>query len=394
MNSIDEKWMTRALELAARGRGNVEPNPMVGCVLVSSDGRLLGEGWHEKYGQPHAEVNALHDAQKRGNSVVGATAYVTLEPCCHYGKTPPCAQALSNAKIGRVVCAMRDPFPKVAGGGFRFLEEASVATEVGILEKEARLLNAPYLKLVTLQRPWVIGKWAMTLDGKIASRSGSSRWISSEESRNIAHETRARMDAILVGAGTVLADDPMLDARPRSGNIYRRALRIVADARLETPLESKLVKTAREIPVLLTIGADVPEEKTEAFQEAGCEIFRFSENSTSLSSRSMQLAELLDELGRRRLTNLLVEGGSSVLGALLDIQAIDEVNVFIAPKLCGGRDATSPISGTGLEKMENAFRLTNVQTQFSGGDIFLTGFVLPQDPNVRYAELESNRRSA
>ncbi|MBE6429245.1 MAG: bifunctional diaminohydroxyphosphoribosylaminopyrimidine deaminase/5-amino-6-(5-phosphoribosylamino)uracil reductase RibD [Planctomycetaceae bacterium] len=394
MNEFDEKWMFRALKLAAQGRGDVEPNPMVGCVLVSPDGQFLGEGWHQKYGQPHAEINALLDAEKRGNSVAGATAYVTLEPCCHYGKTPPCAKALCDAKIARVVCAMRDPFPKVAGGGFRFLEEAGILTEVGLLEKEARILNAPYLKLVTAQRPWVIGKWAMTLDGKIATRTGSSRWISSEESRNFVHETRARVDAILVGVGTVLTDDPMLNARPNSGMICRQALRIVADARLEVPLESKLVQTAHEIPVLLAIGADVPEEKTIAYRKSGCEIFRFSQDSTSLSSRSMQMAELLDELGRRRLTNLLVEGGSSVLGALLDIQAVDEVNVFIAPKLCGGREAFTPISGMGLERMENAFRLTETRTQILGGDILFTGLVLPLDPNARYGELSSNYRSA
>lgn len=394
MNDFDKKMMARALELARRGQGCVEPNPMVGCVLVSPSGEILGEGWHQKYGGHHAEVNALLDAKGRGNSVEGATAYVTLEPCSHYGKTPPCALALCEAKVARVAAAMRDPFPKVAGGGFRLLEEAGIAVSVGILEEEARKLNAPYLKLVLTQRPWVTAKWAMTLDGKIASRTGSSRWISSEESREFVHQTRARMDAILVGAGTVLADDPMLNARPECGIVHRQPLRVVADARLETPLGSQLVQTARELPVLLAVGADVSEEKTLPYRKAGCEIFRFSEGSAALGSRVKQMAELLDELGRQRLTNLLVEGGSAVLGAFLDLQAIDEVNVFVAPKLCGGRNAFTPIGGTGLAQMEDAFQLADAQTQILGGDILLTGRLRSPDQTARLGELAANLRQA
>ncbi len=389
----DEKWMAYALKLAERGRGAVEPNPMVGCVLVSADGELIGEGWHEKYGQAHAEVNALRDAEKRGNSVVGATAYVTLEPCCHYGKTPPCVLALREAKAARVVAAMRDPFPKVAGGGFLLLHEAGISVTVGVLEAEAQNLNAPYLKLQLSGRPWVTAKWAMTLDGKIATRTGSSRWISSAESREHAHKIRARMDGILVGAGTVLADNPMLNARLDEGKIFRKALRIVADARLETPLGSNLVRTAREIPVLLAIGADVSEEKTVAYREAGCEIFRFSTPS-DFGSRAAQMVELLDELGRRRLTNLLVEGGSSVLGALHDIQEIDEVNVFIAPKICGGKDAVSPVGGFGIAQMVNVPKCEGFCVQTFGGDIFYSARVARQDAESRYGELEWNRREA
>ena len=394
MNDFDKKMMARALELARRGQGCVEPNPMVGCVLVSPSGEILGEGWHQKYGGHHAEVNALLDAKERGNSVEGATAYVTLEPCSHYGKTPPCALALREAKVARVAAAMRDPFPKVAGGGFRLLEEAGIAVSVGILEEEARKLNAPYLKLVLTQRPWVTAKWAMTLDGKIASRTGSSRWISSEESREFVHQTRARMDAILVGAGTVLADDPMLNARPESGIIHRQPLRVIADARLETPLDSRLVQTARELPVLLAVGADVPEAKTFYYREAGCEIFRFSEVAGVPGSHVKQMAELLDELGRRQLTNLLVEGGSAVLGALLDLQAIDEVNVFTAPKLCGGRNAFTPIGGYGLARMEEAFQLEDPQVQILGGDVLMTGRLRFSDQTARLSELASNLRQA
>ncbi|MBQ6108229.1 MAG: bifunctional diaminohydroxyphosphoribosylaminopyrimidine deaminase/5-amino-6-(5-phosphoribosylamino)uracil reductase RibD [Thermoguttaceae bacterium] len=385
MNDLD--FMHRALALAERGRGRVEPNPMVGCVLVSPEGEVLGEGWHEKYGTNHAEVNALLDAEKRGNSVVGATAYVTLEPCSHYGKTPPCALALVKARVARVVAAMSDPFPEVSGKGFKILEEAGISVSVGGGGEEARRLNAPYLKLVTAGRPWVTAKWAMTLDGKIATRTGSSRWITSGEARDFVHETRGRMDAILVGAGTVLADDPMLNARPKSGNVLRQPLRVVADARLETPLTSQLVQTAREFPVLLAVGSEIPEEKIQPFEAAGCEIFRFTR-----SERAAQMAELLDELGRRRLTNLLVEGGSSVLGALLDLQEIDEVQAFIAPKLCGGRDAVTPIGGHGIDRMEKAFQLEAMQILQFGPDVLLTGRVVKQSFAERFGDLEPNRR--
>lgn len=383
----DEFFMKQALTLAARGRGSVEPNPMVGCVLASPEGRILGQGWHQKFGRNHAEVNALEDAAQHEISVKGATAYVTLEPCCHYGKTPPCALALKKAGIARVVAAMRDPFPKVAGGGFQILQEAGISVSVGVCEAEARALNAPYLKLVMAGRPWVIGKWAMTLDGKIATRTHSSRWVSSALSREKAHETRARVDGILVGVGTVLADDPMLTARPQSAPVLRKALRIVADSRLETPLTSRLVQTAHEIPVLLAVGEEVSEERILPYQKAGCEIFRFS-----ASVRTGQMAELLDELGRRRLTNLLAEGGSAVLGTLLDLQEINEINVFVAPKLCGGKDAVPAIGGYGLASMEDAFRIQDLQTQALDGDLFLSGRVQRQSAEKRYGNLELNLR--
>lgn len=386
MNDLD--FIHRALTLAERGRGQVEPNPMVGCVLVSPEGEVLGEGWHEKYGSNHAEVNALLDAEKRGNSVVGTTAYVTLEPCSHYGKTPPCALALVKARVARVVAAMSDPFPEVSGKGFNILKEAGISVSVGVGEEEARRLNAPYLKLVTAGRPWVTAKWAMTLDGKIATRTGSSRWITSGEARDFAHETRARMDAVLVGAGTVLADDPMLNARPKSGKVFRQPLRVVADARLETPLTSNLVQTAREFPVLLAVSSEVHAEKIQPFEAAGCEIFRFTR-----SERAAQMAELLDELGRRRLTNLLVEGGSSVLGALLDLQEIDEVQAFIAPKLSGGRNAMTPIGGHGIDRMEKAFQLEGTQFIQLGPDVLLTGRVVKQSFTERFGDLEPNRRT-
>src|SRR4051794_5088755 len=210
MTGADHDWMRRALDLAERGRGFVEPNPVVGAVVVR-DGSLVGEGWHERYGEAHAEVNALSAA---GEAARGATLYVTLEPCCHHGKTPPCTDTVLRAGVRRVVAAMLDPFPRVAGGGFAVLLAAGVDVAVGVCEAEARRLNAPYLTLLTHGRPHVHAKWAMTLDGKIATRTGQSQWISNEASRRRVHELRGRMDAVVVGIGTVLADDPMLTARP------------------------------------------------------------------------------------------------------------------------------------------------------------------------------------
>ena len=262
---LDAWHMARALELAARGEGSVEPNPMVGCVIVR-DGETIGEGFHRRFGGPHAEVEALAVAGPRAR---GATAYVTLEPCCHHGKTPPCTGALIAAGISRVVVAQRDPFAKVAGQGIAELAAAGIAVDVGVGADEALRLNAPYLKLLQTARPWIIAKWAMTLDGKLATHAGDSRWISSEASRAIVHRLRGRVDAVMVGRGTAQADDPQLTARPPGP---RQAARIVVDTTATHSLQSLLVKTAREVPVIVAGGAAAPQDRVEALQAAGCEV--------------------------------------------------------------------------------------------------------------------------
>src|SRR3954451_1208374 len=249
--------MPRALELAERGRGHVEPNPLVGAVIVR-DGRVVGEGWHQRYGEAHAEVHALAAA---GAAARGATLYVTLEPCCHHGKTPPCTDAVLRAGVGRVVASMLDPNPLVAGKGAERLRAAGVAVEIGVGEAEARRLNAPYLKLLRTGRPYVHLKWAMTLDGKICTRTGDSKWISNEASRRRVHELRGRVDAILVGVGTALADDPQLTARPRGP---RTATRIVLDSRGRLPPTSLLAATARIVPTLVATTAAAPEDPVQA----------------------------------------------------------------------------------------------------------------------------------
>lgn len=244
----DADWMRYALELAKQGQGYVEPNPMVGCVVVRG-GECVGAGYHERFGGPHAEVRAFESCG--AELFEGSTVYVTLEPCSHFGKTPPCVELLLKHRPSRVVVAMSDPFEQVSGAGIRRLREAQIETVVGVLEDQARALNAPYLKRIRTGLPWVIAKWAMTLDGAMATVSGDSKWISGEESRRQVHRLRGRVDAILVGSDTVLADDPMLTARlePADGEVLRRATRVVLDRRLRIPLSSGLVRTAREVPV-------------------------------------------------------------------------------------------------------------------------------------------------
>ncbi len=361
MSELDVFHMARALELARRGEGLVEPNPMVGCVIAREDG-VVGEGWHRKFGAAHAEVEALAAAGPRAR---GATAYVTLEPCAHFGKTPPCTQALVAAGVRRVVAAMSDPFPQISSRGLAELAAAGVEVEVGVMEAEARRLCAPYLKRVTTGRPWIIAKWAMTLDGKIATRSGDSRWISGPEAREITHRLRGRMDGILIGRGTAAIDDPLLTARPPGP---RTATRIVLDSRAALSSENWLVRTARDAPVLVAASSAANEPDRARLTAAGCEVFVCpGENHES------RLGKLLDELGRRQMTNVLVEGGSQILGALFDARAVDEVHVFIAPMLCGGGSAPGPIGGSGIERIAQAVGIDDVQVQRVGADLYLSG---------------------
>jgi diaminohydroxyphosphoribosylaminopyrimidine deaminase/5-amino-6-(5-phosphoribosylamino)uracil reductase len=356
--------MTRALELAARGQGRVEPNPMVGCVIVSPEGRVVGEGWHTAFGAPHAEVEALRAA---GPAARGATMYVTLEPCCHQGKTPPCTDAVIAAGIRRVVVAQRDPYPAVSGGGIAALRQAGIEVEVGLCEAAARRLNAPYRKLIETGRPWVIAKWAMTLDGKLATTAGQSRWISGEASRAVVHQLRGRVDAIIVGRGTVEVDDPLLTARPPGPRV---ATRVVLDSQASLSPMSQLVRTLDQAPLLVAAGAEVDLERAKRLTSVGCEFLQVAGDTPQL-----RLDTLLAELGRRRMTNVLVEGGAQVLGSLFDARLVDEVHVFIAPKIVGGLSAPSPVGGSGIAEMTAALSLTEVSVERLGDDIWVHGFV-------------------
>lgn len=358
--------MARAIELAARGRGSVEPNPMVGCVIVRNQ-QVIAEGWHELYGGPHAEVNAILAAKRRGHgpSFAADTLYVTLEPCCHFGKTPPCVDQILEAGFRRVVVAMRDPFPAVQGGGFARLRDAGIDVDVGVGEEAASELNAPYLHLIQKRTPWVIGKWAMTLDGKIATRTGDSRWISNERSRSVVHEWRGRMDAIVVGRGTVEHDDPQLTARPPGPRVPTR---VILATRGRLPLDCTLVRTAREVPVLVVVGPQATAEDCQPLADAGCEVLALKSDD-----RVEQLREMLLQFGTRRWTNLLVEGGSRVLGSFLDGRLLNEAHVFVAPVLLGGADAKVPTAGQGIATIAEALRFKTVSCECLDGDIYIRG---------------------
>jgi diaminohydroxyphosphoribosylaminopyrimidine deaminase/5-amino-6-(5-phosphoribosylamino)uracil reductase len=361
MDSRDEVWMARALGLAEKGRGYVEPNPLVGAVIVQED-RVVGEGWHERYGEAHAEVNALAQA---GDSARGATLYVTLEPCCHQGKTPPCTEAIVRSGIQRVVAAMTDPFPQVAGQGVARLEQAGIAVEIGLKEKEAKRLNAPYLKLLRTGRPYVHAKWAMTLDGKIATHTGDSRWITGDAARRRTHELRGRMDAIIVGIGTVLADDPRLTVRPPGPRV---PIRIVLDSRGRLPKTANLVKTAGEVPVLVVTLPTA--SSAEELHAMGCATLGLPDGGNDRPD----ILVLLDELGRRRMTNVVVEGGAEVLGSFFYAQAVDEVHTFIAPRIAGG-NAKTAVAGRGVEKIADALPLAEWKIEQLGPDVLLHGVV-------------------
>lgn len=357
--------MRRALELARRGLGDVEPNPAVGAVVAAA-GRIVGEGWHARFGGPHAEVGALAEA---GPAARGATLYVTLEPCCHHGKTPPCTDAIIAAGIARVVVAAGDPHPAVAGGGIARLRAAGIEVEVGLLEAEAIRLTAPFRTLVTTGRPWVIAKWATSLDGRLAGPPGADRWLSSVASRALVHELRGRVDAIVVGIGTALADDPLLTVRPDGAAVPpRRPLRVVLDRAARLPLRSRLVLTAREVPVLVAVGPDAPADRVAALRAAGCDVF-----VSTAETRADRFDTLLLELGARRLTNVLVEGGAAVLAECFRAGAVDEAWAFVTPTVLGGDPAVLPT-------IADVPALEIEEVTHPGGDILLRGLVRRDAP--------------
>ena len=366
----DEDAMELALELAIRGEGLVEPNPMVGAVIVDRQGRVIGEGWHQQFGGPHAEVNALAAA---GPVPSGATLYVTLEPCSHQGKTPPCAKAVIAAGLARTVIGCQDPAPHVAGRGIAQLRAAGMQVDLGVCQKGAEALIAPFRMLQTEHRPWVHAKWAMTLDGRIATRTGHSQWISNADSRGYVHQLRGRMDAILTAAGTVRSDNPQLTARPAG---VRTPLRVVLDRTGQSlTRDSQLVQTAQRTPVLLAADQTaLADQIRDQLEQAGVEIF-----FTSGDTRTARVASLLQELGRRQCSNVLLEAGPGLLGACLDAGVIDEVHAFVAPKLVGGADARSPIDGVGRDRIPELSSLEHVRVQSFGADTLIHGRVQRQD---------------
>jgi diaminohydroxyphosphoribosylaminopyrimidine deaminase/5-amino-6-(5-phosphoribosylamino)uracil reductase len=353
--------MRRAFALARRAEGRTSPNPMVGAVIVK-DGRVVGEGYHRRAGEPHAELEALRDA---GGSARGATMYVTLEPCGHYGRTPPCVDAIVAAGVAEVYYAVVDPNPLVNGKAHAQLEAAGIAAHCGLLEDEARELNRPFFKHVTTGRPLVTAKFAMSLDGRIATRAGDSRWISNEASRQRTHELRNVTDAILIGAGTALADNPRLTTRlsplyAREGPAdVRHPLRIVADSRGRSPLLAGVFDPALPGKTVLATTAAAPGAYCAELTARGVEVWTLPADENGRVS----LPALLDEVGRHGMLTLLVEGGSDLLGAFFAESLVDRVWAFIAPLVIGGRDAPGPVGGSGIEALSQAIRLRQLQVE-------------------------------
>lgn len=361
MTDFHTKMMRRALALARRGGGRTSPNPAVGCVIVR-DGEIVGEGWHRKAGTPHAEVHALRQA---GDRARGADVYVTLEPCSHHGRTPPCAEALIKAGVQRVHAAMMDPNPLVSGRGLALLRDAGIAVECGILEQECRLLNEAFIKHVTTGMPFVILKSAMTLDGKTATANGDSKWITCEESRRYVHSLRAKVDAIMVGVGTVLADDPQLTCRMVRGKDPQR---IVVDSRLRTPRTAALFHLDSPAKTLVATIENDP-EKINALQALGAEPLVCAE-----SEGRVDLEDMLRRLGSLGIQSILLEGGRELVGAALRKGLVDKFLLFYAPKIVAGEDGYGLCSGQGVSRMGDAFHLRNTSVRRFAEDFLVIGY--------------------
>ena len=394
LGAADARFMRRAIELAWRGWGWTNPNPLVGCVLVR-DGRIIGEGWHEKCGQAHAERNALADCARRTaeepagercadaapnadparGHARGATAYVTLEPCCHTGKQPPCTEALIAAGVARVVVGSRDPNPLVAGKGSAKLREAGIRVDEDALRAECDELNPIFFRFISRKTPYVMAKWAMSADGKIACASGDARWVSGPESRRDTHELRHRLAAIAVGIDTVLADDPLLTCR-RQDEPGNQPLRVVLDSRLRIPEDCALVRSCAqgEAPLAVATCASVDDPATDAGAKAqrlhalGVEVLHVPQDAVG----HVAVRPLLRALGERGIDSLLVEGGSGIHGAFFDEGAVDEVVVYLAPKVVGGADAPGPVAGAGAAKMAEATALGCPRAHALGDDLKIT----------------------
>jgi len=353
--------MERALELARRGTGLVSPGPLVGCVIVDPAGLVVGEGFYVFEEVKHAETIALSVA---GNKARGGTAYVSLEPHAHHGRTAPCTDALIAAGIKRVVASIEDSNPKVSGRGFEHLRNAGVEVQVGLLAEEAARANEAYIHFMRTGRPFVHLKLAVSLDGKIATRTGDSRWVTGPESRARAHELRHQYDAIMIGIGTAIKDDPLLtDRSDRSRRL--QLVRIVLDEQLLLPAQSRLVKTANEAPVIVIAGTGADENRVRELESRGVEIVRKGNRDPF---------ELLDELGRRSVQSLLVEGGSGVAGRFIDAGLVNKVTFFVAPKIVGGSEAPGAVGGVGVELMKDALQLEHVEITQRGNDIEVTGY--------------------
>lgn len=362
----DEAYMRRAIELAKRGLGFTNPNPLVGAVIVKDD-RIIGEGYHAKYGELHAERNAIASLTE---SAEGATIYVTLEPCCHYGKTPPCTEAIIENKIARVVIGSRDPNPKVSGKGAAILREAGITVEEDFLRSECDSLNDVFFHYITNKTPYVVAKYAMTADGKIATTIGESKWISTEESRRLVQKMRASYMGIMAGIGTVLADDPMLNARIDGA---RNPIRIICDSRLRIPPDSQICNTAhkyRTIVACNSASVEDFEEKKEILVNKGVEVLPVPAVSENLSGE-IDLKVLMSKLGEMGIDSILLEGGGTLNYSAFEAGIVKEAKVFIAPKIFGGKAAPTPVSGDGVKYPDESIKMELKSMQMVDKDVLL-----------------------
>ncbi len=362
---MEMKYMDRALSLARQGIGYTRPNPLVGAVIVK-EGRIIGEGYHEVYGGPHGEINAFKNASE---DVAGATMYVTLEPCSHYGKTPPCANAIVEKGIKKVVIAMADPNPLVAGRGIELLKANGIEVITGILEDEAKKVNEIFLKYITTGLPFCLLKTAMTLDGKIATHTGDSKWITNGKSRSYVHQLRHQYGGIMVGIGTILADDPMLTTRLDTGK-GKDPIRIIVDSHGKIPLASRVLHVSSQSRTVIATTDQIPEKKRIALEELGAEVILLPPIQGQVN-----LSALMKALGERKIDSVLLEGGSALNFGALEAGIIDKVMTFISPKILGGTAAKTPVGGQGKSLASDAIQLKNISMNRFDEDILIEGYV-------------------
>lgn len=363
MNDI--KFMRRALKLAEKGTGFVNPNPLVGAVIVKNN-QIIGEGYHELYGGPHAEINAFASAKE---DVTGAVMYVTLEPCSHYGKTPPCARAIIEKGISRVIIAMKDPNPLVAGKGIEILRANGVEVITGVLEKESKRMNEIFIKYITTKLPFCMLKTAMTLDGKIATHTGDSKWITNEASRAYVHYLRQKYSAVMVGIGTILQDDPSLNTR-LPGKVVSDPVRIIIDTHARIPVHAKVLNISSSAGTILATTELAPEDKLIQLRNRNIDII-----ITPLKNNRVDINYLMKALGERNIDSVLLEGGSELNYSALNSGVVDKISAFIAPKIVGGNGAKTPVGGEGTAFMKNACQLTGIELQHFGDDIMIEAYL-------------------
>lgn len=365
--TMDRAYMELALSLAKAGLGFTSPNPMVGAVIVK-DGQIVGQGYHQKAGTPHAEVHALREA---GHNARDATLYVTLEPCVHYGRTPPCTNAIIAAGIKHVVIAAKDPNPLVAGRGIEILHDAGITTTVGVMEQEALLLNEVFNKFIISHIPFVVLKSAMTMDGKIATAAGKSKWITGEPARQYGHRLRHQYDAILVGIGTILADNPQLTTRLHNQE-GKNPVRVILDSTARIPLTSNVL-TDQTVETIIAVSDAAPDDRIKILQAAGATVLQFSS-----ADNGIDMSALLTELGRRGITSVFIEGGATVNATALRHKLVDKIHFFVAPKIIGGHNAPGPVANLGIAELDHAVKLSIGTIEKVGDDLHIEAYVIKE----------------